>query len=199
MPCRGTTSGPELLAQNPALANPGFIDKNWDFNPGFGGPIKKDKVWFYASGRYQGAYLFAPGMFYNANANNPARWDYVADTSRPASIEKTWLDGQMRLSWQASPKNKIGATYTQQSFCACHDAITATVAPEAANDRPVPHAARHPGGLDVSGHEQGAHRSQWHPSRRALGQHALADEGPRPRPADDRRGRAGRGHPRPAI
>src|SRR5688572_3644699 len=135
---QGNNIGSDLLARNPALANPGFIDKNWDFNPGFGGPLKRDKVWFYLSGRHQGAYLFAPGMFYNANANNPARWDYVADTSRPASIEKTWLDAQMRLSWQLSPKNKIGATYTQQSFCACHDAITATVAPEAANDRRFP-------------------------------------------------------------
>jgi hypothetical protein len=135
---QGNNIGSDLLARNPALANPGFINKNWDFNPGFGGPLKRDKVWFYLSGRHQGAYLFAPGMFYNANANNPARWDYVADTSRPASIEKTWLDAQGRFSWQVSPKNKIGATYTQQSFCACHDAITATVAPEAANDRRFP-------------------------------------------------------------
>src|SRR5262245_3402976 len=135
---QGNNIGSDLLARNPALANPGFIDKNWDFNPGFGGPLKRDKVWFYLSGRYQGAYLFAPGMFYNANANNPARWDYVADTSRPASIEKTWKDAQLRLSWQASQKNKIGLTYTQQDFCACHDAIDATTAPEAAADRRFP-------------------------------------------------------------
>ena len=44
----------------------------------------------------------------------------------------------MRLSWQAAPKHKIGVTYTQQDFCACHDAISATVAPEAANDRRFP-------------------------------------------------------------
>ena len=28
------------------------------------------------------------GMFYNANENNPARWDYVADPSRPASARE---------------------------------------------------------------------------------------------------------------
>jgi hypothetical protein len=133
-----TNIGDDLLARNPALRNAGGIDKNWDFNPGFGGPIKRDKVWFFASGRYQGAYLFAPGMFYNQNANNPARWDYVADTSQPASVEKVWKDAQLRLSWQASQKNKIGLTYTQQDFCGCHDAITATVAPESANDRRFP-------------------------------------------------------------
>jgi hypothetical protein len=133
-----TNIGPDLLALNPALVNAGGIDKNWDFNPGFGGPIKQDRLWFFASGRYQGANLFAPGMFYNQNANNPARWDYLADTSRPAKIEKVWRDAQLRLSWQAAQKHKIGVTYTQQDFCACHDAVSATVAPESANDRRFP-------------------------------------------------------------
>ena len=128
----------ELRSRNPLLANAGKIDKNWDFNPGIGGPIKRDRAWFYASGRSQGAYLFSQGMFFNANENNPARWDYVADTTRPASLEKTWLDAQLRTTLQINQKNKIGMTYTQQDFCACHDAISATTAPEAAQDRRFP-------------------------------------------------------------
>jgi hypothetical protein len=128
----------ELLARNPALINGGTVDKNWDFNPGFGGPLKRDKVWFYASGRWQGANLFAPGMFDNVNANDSSKWDYVPDLSRPASNEKTWLDAQLRLSWQVNQKNKIGFTYTQQDFCACHDQISATIAPEAGRDRRFP-------------------------------------------------------------
>jgi hypothetical protein len=128
----------ELLARNPALINAGTVDKNWDFNPGFGGPIKRDKIWFFASGRSQGAYVLAPGMFFNKNANDPTKWTYDPDLAQPASLEKTWLDAQARVSWQANQKNKIGFTYTQQDFCACHDAITATTAPEAAYDRRFP-------------------------------------------------------------
>ena len=37
------------------LTTPGGIVKNWDFNPGFGGPLAKDRLWFYLSGRSQGA------------------------------------------------------------------------------------------------------------------------------------------------
>ena len=133
-----TNVNAELLARNPALINAGTVDKNWDFNPGFGGPIKRDKLWFFASGRSQGAYVFAPGMFYNKNANDPTKWNFDPDLNRPASLEKVWLDAQLRLSWQINQKNKIGGTYTQQDFCACHDAITATTAPEAANDRRFP-------------------------------------------------------------
>jgi hypothetical protein len=127
-----------LLARNPALRNAGTVDKNWDFNPGVGGPLRRDKLWFFASGRSQGAYLFAPGMFYNRNANDPSQWNFDPDQSQPASLEKTWLDAQLRLTWQAAPKHKIGLTYTQQDFCACHDAISATTAPEAAQDRRFP-------------------------------------------------------------
>jgi hypothetical protein len=127
-----------LLSRNALLANAGGIDKNWDFNPGFGGPLKRDRIWFYLSGRSQGAFFEAPGMFYNRNANNPARWAYEPDLSQPAAVEKTWLDAQGRFTAQVTPRNKIGLTYTQQDFCACHDAITATTAPEAAQDRRFP-------------------------------------------------------------
>src|SRR5690606_15520920 len=96
------------------------------------------RLWFFASGRSQGAYLFAQGMYFNQNHNDPSRWDYVADTSNPASLEKTWLDAQLRLTFQATQKHKLGLTYTQQDFCACHDSISATTAPEAGYDRRFP-------------------------------------------------------------
>src|SRR6185295_17891405 len=131
-----------LLARNPALANAGTVDKNWDFNPGVGGPLKRDRVWFYLSGRSQGAFLFAPGVYYNKNANDPTKWNYDPDLSRPASLQKTWLDAQGRFTFQVSPKNKLGMTYTQQSFCACHDNLgpqgANIVTPEAAYDRRFP-------------------------------------------------------------
>ena len=128
----------DLLTRNPLLRNAGTVDKNWDFNPGFGGPLKRDKVWFFASGRSQGAYLFAPGIFYNKNENDPTKWNYDPDLTRPASLEKQWLDAQLRTTVQINQKNKIGVTYQNQVFCACHDAISATTAPEAAVDRRFP-------------------------------------------------------------
>ena len=54
-----------LLARNPLLQNAGTVDKNWDFNPGVGGPLKRDTAWFFASGRYQGAYLFVRTQSFN--------------------------------------------------------------------------------------------------------------------------------------
>src|SRR5262249_18776458 len=44
-----------LRARN--VLQPAKLDKQWDFNVGVGGPIKKDKVWFYASHRDYGIYV----------------------------------------------------------------------------------------------------------------------------------------------
>ena len=135
---QGSNLTDELLARSALLRNLGGVKKNWDFNPGFGGPLVKDKLWFYGSGRTQGAYTFAPSMYFNKNANNPNAWTYDPDLSRPASIEKTWTDYQLRLSYQVNPKNKIGLTWQQQIFCSCHENISATIAPEAGRDRRFP-------------------------------------------------------------
>jgi hypothetical protein len=121
-----------LLARNPALANAGTIDKNWDFNPGFGGPIKKDKIWFFLSGRYQGAYLFAPGTFYNKNANDPTKWTFDPDTGNPGSLQKTWKDAQGRFTFQVTPKNKLASRTPSRTSA---DAMTTS------DRRPLPASA----------------------------------------------------------
>ena len=42
------------------------------------------------------------------------------------------------MAWQAAQKHKVGLTWDDQQFCRCPDAITATTAPEAGNDRNFP-------------------------------------------------------------
>jgi hypothetical protein len=133
---QGNNFTPRLQALG--LTTPGGIVKNWDFNPGFGGPLVKDKLWFFLSGRSQGADTQVPGQFYNLNANNPAQWAYVPDTSRPATLNRSWQDYNGRLTWQASQKNKFGFLYNIQSNCFCPFGISSLVAPEAGNNQRFP-------------------------------------------------------------
>ena len=35
--------------KNAGLATPDALKRLWDFNPGFGGPIKRDELWFYVA------------------------------------------------------------------------------------------------------------------------------------------------------
>ena len=60
---------------------PTKIIKNWDTSFAMGGPIKRDRVWFYATARTIGEYTDIAGRFGNLNAGDPAKWNYVADQS----------------------------------------------------------------------------------------------------------------------
>jgi hypothetical protein len=111
------------------LTTPNPINRLWDINPGFGGPIEKDKLWYFVTLRDQRAENYVAGLFYNQNANNAASWTYVADSSRPVINKSDWLDGQARVTWQATPRNKIAGSYNAQSRKAF--APSTTTAPEA--------------------------------------------------------------------
>ena len=120
------------------LPTPAKNIKIWDINPAFGGPIKRDKVWFWASGRYQGTENQPAGVFINKNAWNPNAWTYDPDLSQPARNKGVWHSIQTRFTWQANAKNKVAATWQQQNYCRCPEFISATAAPETAQDRRFP-------------------------------------------------------------
>jgi hypothetical protein len=127
--------------KNRGLRAPDALEKLWSINPGFGGPLKRDRLWFYGSYQNNGAYNRVAGMFYNKNANNPNAWTYEPDTGRPAINHGTWGDAQFRVTWQASPRNKIGVTYDRNFQCNCPGDMSATTAPEAGWDRRYPYMA----------------------------------------------------------
>jgi hypothetical protein len=120
------------------LGSPNTIKKSGEFNPGFGGPIKQDRLWFFFSTRYMVDESTLAGMWINKNANNPKAWTYEPDLTQPALRRFTAPEGKIRLTWQALPKHKFGLTWQEQKICDCPTEITATVAPEAGTIRPQP-------------------------------------------------------------
>jgi len=133
---QGDNFTPRLKAL--CLTTPGGIVKNWDFSPGFGGPLAKNRVWFYLSGRSQGADTQVPGQFYNLNANNPNAWTYAPDTTKPAVLNRKWTDYQARVTTQATPKNKFGFLVDWQDNCFCPFGVSSLTAPEAGNNQRFP-------------------------------------------------------------
>ncbi len=113
------------------LRTPDSIRKLFDVNPGFGGPLRRDKIWFYVSALYSGSQLNVADMFFNKNANNPNAWTYDADLNRPAVKDTHYQGGDARLTWQISPRNKLGILVADQTGCTCVGVVSATVAPEA--------------------------------------------------------------------
>ena len=98
----------------------------------------KDKVWFYLSGRSQGANTQVPGQFYNLNANNPNSWVYAPDTSEAGALNRKWEDYQARVTSQVTPKNKLGFLVDWQGNCFCPFGVSSLTAPEAGNNQRFP-------------------------------------------------------------
>src|SRR5687767_12080139 len=100
--------------RNAGLRSPQELLKVWEVNPMGGGPIKRDKLWFYASYREVYAENTIPGMFFNKNAGDPTKWLVDFDTARPAFVDSVTRNGIGRLTWQLSPRNKIALSHAEQ-------------------------------------------------------------------------------------
>jgi hypothetical protein len=98
--------------KNRGLRTPNSLKRIWDINPALGGPIKRDKLWFHVTPRYTGAQSYR-ALFSNKNAGNPNAWTYEPDPSTREEISNVWRNGNVRITWQATPRNKFGFSYDQ--------------------------------------------------------------------------------------
>src|SRR6476620_6983798 len=67
----------ETKAKNPALQQAAGVNNAYDWSASYGGPIKKDRLWFYGAYRDLSTIVPRPGVVANANAGDPTRWDWV--------------------------------------------------------------------------------------------------------------------------
>jgi hypothetical protein len=99
------------------LTDPPALYQTWDVSGSLGGPIKRDKLWFFANYRDIGSHDQILGMYANANAGNPNSWSYVPDKSLPARSAVSTTISAIRLTSQVTPKNKVGFYYDYQKQC----------------------------------------------------------------------------------
>jgi Carboxypeptidase regulatory-like domain len=82
--------------------------KSYDANLAIGGPILRDRIWFYGNTRAIATYQEQQNLYVNANAGNPNAWAWVrADTPVVRNSTSKTLNA-VRLTWQATQKNKFG-------------------------------------------------------------------------------------------
>ena len=99
------------------LGSPAELLKIYDFNPQGGGPILRDRLWFYLTERQWGNDTSLPGMWFNKNAGDPTKWTYEPDLSRQAFTDSKMRTHVLNLTWQASPRNKLGLYWSEQYSC----------------------------------------------------------------------------------
>jgi hypothetical protein len=125
---QGSNLTQELLDRG--LPEPNEMKRAYDINPSVGGPLLADRLWFYASARWQQNQNYIAGLYYNANEGDPTRWDYVEDRSRRGfcSLEQNGVNS--RFTWQAAQRHKFGLYLDNQSRI--WDDTRANVSPESA-------------------------------------------------------------------
>ncbi len=106
---------PELQARG--VTQPTPVYHVYDVNGSVGGPIVKDKLWYYMSVREQGQRQNTLNVYYNLNAGNPAAWTYAPDLNNPAYSDRTWENYTPRITWQANPRNKFSFVWDEQPVC----------------------------------------------------------------------------------
>ncbi len=80
-----------------------------DFNGSAGGPIVKDKLWWFGSLRHQETYVQIPNTFKNDGS---------------PGIDDAWINSfVVRGTWQATPRNKLAVTYQRNYKWKIHEIV----------------------------------------------------------------------------
>jgi hypothetical protein len=100
----------------------------YDYGIGVGGPIAKDKIWFYSANRWWGNQTYAANNYFNTPGT--PFYKYVPDLSRPAYSDQHYKDFGGRITLQATAKQKFTFSENFQNACACWMGIGSATAPE---------------------------------------------------------------------
>ncbi len=94
------------------LTTPGKLLKQWDFTFGIGGPIMKDRLWYYVTARDEGQHRSIPDIFPNLNAGDPTKFLYVPDRTREVRGAESWRLYSARITYQATSATRSTCTGT---------------------------------------------------------------------------------------
>ncbi|HEU4692660.1 MAG TPA: carboxypeptidase regulatory-like domain-containing protein, partial [Vicinamibacterales bacterium] len=99
------------------LSQAAALYKNWDVQASLGGPIMRDKLWFFGNYRDFGSHDDILGMYGNLNAGNANAWNYLPDQNLKARNAVSRTVTAIRLTAQATPRNKVSFFFDNQLAC----------------------------------------------------------------------------------
>lgn len=111
------------------------IRRIYDFSGAFGGPLKKDKLWFWTAHRYWGYEQVRTNTF---QEGNPYDLVFDPDRSRPGTETQKNKSSDVRLTWQMSPKNRLSVYYDYAPRTTDGWTLVSTTQPDAAQFQNIP-------------------------------------------------------------
>lgn len=108
------------------------IKQLYDINGSLGGPIIKDRLWFYATERYQTNATYISGLYFNQNTlPAPGNLARVPSADKAYNPQFVW-DNTLRLTWAVTPKLRVNGFGIMQRKWWPYYGIAANISPEAA-------------------------------------------------------------------
>jgi len=128
--------------QKSGIRAPDKIKQIYDSSVALGGPIKKDKIWFYTAHRKWGFQNYKADAFYEVNAVDYI-WDYAPGRLTPTAEAQAYDDQELgshniRLTSQLGARSKLSAYYDYQTRCTCHWQVSASRSGEASVIQKLP-------------------------------------------------------------
>jgi carboxypeptidase family protein len=110
------------------LGDANRVKTNWEINPSVGGPIRKDKLWFFGTYTPLRIEEYVAGTYVSKSLTSST---YAPDLTQQAVDEQWGRDAAVRLTWQASQRNKISIYYDYNDLCHCTFLAGRGTSPEA--------------------------------------------------------------------
>jgi hypothetical protein len=85
------------------------LDQAWYVAPSLGGPILQDRLWFFTTYSFRRGSIFPANLF---DSQDTSALVYVPDLSRPTIDRQDIYEGTLRLTWQATSKDKVQAYWS---------------------------------------------------------------------------------------
>ena len=117
------------------LVSASSVKSNWEVNPAFGGPLLRDRLWFFASGRTAAVNNYIANSVANFNAGDRNSFAFAPDASYKGSRDTLWQNVNARVTWQMDAKNKVSLFVDAQDRCSCIDSRALTAREASADFR----------------------------------------------------------------
>jgi hypothetical protein len=99
------------------ITAPAALVKAWDVNGSLGGPLKRDRAWFFGTVRQFGNFTIREGVFANANAGDASTWSYARNDAVQSRAADTRDIVSFRLTAQLGVRNRVSGSHEYQHRC----------------------------------------------------------------------------------
>ena len=99
------------------ITRPPTLISLYDVSGSIGGPIKRDRLWFFGTARQYANFTVVEGAFANSYAGDATRWDYARNDSIESRVANSRDIFSFRLTGQVTARNRISFSHEYQHRC----------------------------------------------------------------------------------